>query len=65
MKSVHDKGITNQLICNVLKEVNSFVYSSSFFSNRVKMSWNIGDNRNFFLKCKSELGRNHVVLTTL
>ena len=28
------------------------------------MSWNIGDNRNLFLKLKSNLGLNHVVLTT-
>ena len=28
------------------------------------MSWNIGDNRNFFLKIKSKLGLYHVVLTT-
>ena len=28
------------------------------------MSWNIGDNRNLFLKLKSELGLYHVVLTT-
>ena len=28
------------------------------------MSWNIGDNRNFFLKLKSKLGLYHVVLTT-
>ena len=35
-----------------------------YFSNRVKMSWNIGDNRNFFLKLKSNLGLYHVVLTT-
>ena len=28
------------------------------------MSWNIGDNRNLFLKLKSELGPYHVVLTT-
>ena len=27
------------------------------------MSWNIGDNRNLFLKLKSKLGRYHVVLT--
>ena len=27
------------------------------------MSWNIGDNRNFFLKLKSKLGLYHVVLT--
>ena len=28
------------------------------------MSWNIGDNRNFFLKLKSKSGLYHVVLTT-
>ena len=28
------------------------------------MSWNIGDNRNFFLKLKSKLGLYHVVLKT-
>ena len=29
------------------------------------MSWNIGDNRNFLLKLKSELKLHHVVLTKL
>ena len=28
------------------------------------MSWNIGDNRNFFLKLKSKLGPYNVVPTT-
>ena len=28
------------------------------------MSWNIGDNRNLFLKLKSKLGLYHVVITT-
>ena len=28
------------------------------------MSWNIGKNRNLFLKLKSKLGRYHVALTT-
>ena len=28
------------------------------------MSWNIGDNRNLFLRLKSKLGLYHVVLTT-
>ena len=28
------------------------------------MSWDIGDNRNLFLKLKSKLGLYHVVLTT-
>ena len=33
-------------------------------ANRVKTSWNIGDNINLFLKLKSKLGLYHVVLTT-
>ena len=37
---------------------------SKCFSNRVKMSWNNGDNRNLFLKLKSKLGLYDVVLTT-
>ena len=28
------------------------------------MSWNIGDNRNLFVKLKSKMGIYHVVLTT-
>ena len=28
------------------------------------MSWNIGDNRNLFLKLKSTLGLYHIVITT-
>ena len=35
-----------------------------YICNRLKMSWNIGDNRNLFLKLKSKLGLYHVVLTT-
>ena len=35
-----------------------------YFSNQVKMTWNIGDNRNLFFKSKSKLGLHHVVLTT-
>ena len=35
-----------------------------YFSNRVKMSWNIEDDRKLFLKLKSKLGLYHVVLTT-
>ena len=35
-----------------------------YFSNRVKMSCNIGDNRNLFLKSKPKLGLHQVVLTT-
>ena len=28
------------------------------------MSWNIGDNRNLFLKLKAKLGLHHIVLRT-
>ena len=28
------------------------------------MSWNLGENRNLFLKLKPQLGPYHVVLTT-
>ena len=34
------------------------------FSFRVKMIWNIGDDKIHFLKLKSKLGLYHVVLTT-
>ena len=34
------------------------------FFIRIKMSGNIRDNRNLFLKLKSKLGLYHVVLTT-
>ena len=34
----------------------------SLFFNRVRMSWNIGDNRNLFLKLKTKLGLYHVEL---
>ena len=35
-----------------------------YFPIQVKMSWNIGGNRNLFLKLKSKLGLYHVVVTT-
>ena len=35
-----------------------------FFFIRVRMSWNIGDDRNLFLKLKSKLGLYHVLLRT-
>ena len=35
-----------------------------FSSNQVKLSWNIGDNKNLFLRLKSKLGYYHVVLRT-
>ena len=44
--------------------VIAYINYSSFFFFPVRMSWNIGDNRNFFLKPKSQLGLYHVLLTT-
>ena len=65
MNSVYDKNITNQPIFFVLSKVVSSVHFSSLYvSFRVKMSWNIRDNRNLFLKLKSKSGPYHVVLTT-
>ena len=65
MNSLYSKVITNQLICNVLsKKLFHLFTPNHFFSNRVKMSWNIGDNRNLFPKLKSKLGLYHVVLST-
>ena len=56
-----------------LLPINPFVmlYKKTFicllfinFFFRVKMSWNIGDNRNLFLKLKSKLGLYHSVIKT-
>ena len=66
MNYVYDKVITKKPICNVLREVFSSVSSLyHFFSIRFKMSWNIGDIRNLFLKLSSKFGFYHVVLKTL
>ena len=45
------------------KELHLFTLCHCF-SVRVKMSWNIGDKRNLFLRLKSKHGLYHVVLTT-
>ena len=64
MNSVYDKVIVNKPICLILEKVNATVYSSHLFFllESVRMSWNSGDNRNFFLKLKSKLGLVHVEL---
>ena len=43
------------------KKVIATNYSFVLF-NQVRMSWNIGDNRNLFLKLKTKLGLYHVEL---
>ena len=53
MNSLYDKVITNQPIRIVsLKKFHLFTLYL-YFSFRVKMSWNSGDNRNLLLKLKS------------
>ena len=46
------------------KQLQVFTLYYHFLSIGVRMSWKIGENRNLFLKLKSELGLCHVVLTT-
>ena len=64
MTSVYDKVIANQPICCFLQKVIATIYSNHLFSliEPVRMSWNIGDNRNLFLKLKTKLGLYHVEL---
>ena len=64
MNSVYDKVIANQPICNVLWKVIATIHSNHLFVSfqLVRMSWNIGDNRNLFLKLKTKLGLYHVEL---
>ena len=64
MNSVYDNFITNQPICIVLQKKFHLFTLYLYFSIRVKMSWNIGDNRNLFLNFKSNVGLYHVVFTT-
>ena len=65
MNSVYNKVFTNRPICNVLLKTSStYLCSVVFLYIRVRMSCNIGDNRNLFLQLKSKLGLYHVVLTT-
>ena len=40
----------------------NFLPQSFILFNRVRMSWNIGDNRNLFLKLKTRLGLYHIEL---
>ena len=45
--------------------MQTLFYTTFIFSfNLVRMSWNIGGNRNLFLRLKTKLGLYHVVLTT-
>ena len=57
MNSLYDKGIANQPNCKILYKVLTTIYSNHLFFlfESVRMSWNIGDNRNLFLKLKPKL----------
>ena len=67
MNSVYDKVIANQPICNFLKKVIATIYPNLLFFlfESVRMSWNIGYNRNLFLKLKTRLGLYHVELKSI
>ena len=53
--------LTNPTVMFCKKYLQLFTLIFYFF-NRVRMSWNIGDNRNLFLKLKTKLGLYHVEL---
>ena len=44
------------------KKLLNILLQSFFLFNQVRISWNIGDNRNLFLKLKTKLGLYHVEL---
>ena len=56
--------LTNLFVMFYNKYLQLFTLYYHFLSIGVRMSWNIGENRNLFLKLKSKLGLYHVVLTT-
>ena len=55
--------IPNQPICNFLYENLQPIAPNFSFSNRVRMSWNIGEKK-LFLQLKSKIALYHVALTT-
>ena len=63
MNSLYNKEIAHQSICNVRKRIIAPFHLSSFFSTQMKMSRNIGENRNFLFQLKLKLGFYHVILT--
>ena len=58
ISSVYDKVITEQPVSNIFWKVVATIYSNHLFSSfeSVRMIWNIGDNRNLFLKLKTKFG---------
>ena len=64
MNSAYDKILLiNPFVIFYKKYFHLFTLYLCFLI-RVKMSWNIADNRNIFLKLKSKSGLYHVLLTT-
>ena len=65
--SVYDKVSANQPICNILEKRIATIYSNPllFLFESTRMSWNVGDNRNLFLKLKTKLGLYHVELRSI
>ena len=56
--------LTNFFVMLRNKQLQVITLYYHFLSIGVRMSWNIAENRNLFLKLKSKLGLYHVVLTT-
>ena len=65
MNSVDSKVVTNKTVGMFYKKSFHLFILHPYFSIRIKLSWNFGDNINLPLKLKSKLGLYHVVLTTL
>ena len=61
---IQDKVIASQPICEILQKMIATIYSNHlfFFFESVRMSWNIGDKRNLFLKLQTKSGLHLVEL---
>ena len=64
MIAVYVNFIADKPFCSAPEKAIGLFYSLLFFSIRVTMSWNIGDNKNDFLKLESKMEFYHVVLVT-
>ena len=56
--------LTNLFVTFCNKQLQVFTLFYHFLPIGVRMSWNIGENRNLFFKMSSKLGLYHVLLTT-
>ena len=56
--------LTNFFVMFCNKLLQQFTLYYHFLSSGLRRSWNIGENRNLFLKLNSKMGLYQVVLTT-